>query len=241
MLYLIGLGLEIEDLSIKAINALKNCEKVYVENYTTKLPYSLKELESFLAKLLKKKINLEEEASRELVESSVLLNEARKRNIALLIYGDPLAATTHSALLLEAKKKKIKVEIIHAPSIITAIAETGLQLYKFGKVVSLPKWKENYKPSSFYEIIKENLKCKAHTLLLVDRNLKLKEALQELLIASNKELEKKQILVVKLGKSRKILKGTLAELKKVKIEEPYCIVIPAQLHFLEKELLELKA
>lgn len=236
MLYLIGLGLEKEDISLKALAAIKKCKKVYLETYTTKLPYSAAEL----GKLVKKKLV---EANREIVENKMneILGESKKQDVALLIYGDPLSATTHIILITEAKKQKIKTQVIHAPSILTAISETGLQLYKFGKTASLPKWQDNFKPTSFTNIIKENLSIGAHTLLLVDIGMNVQDALDELK-ESFEELSGKTIIISsRLGtQKQKIISGKLKELinKKLKIEEPFCIIIPASLHFAEEEMLK---
>jgi diphthine synthase len=239
MLYLIGLGLEKEDISLKALAAIKKCKKIYLETYTTKLPYKKAELE----KIIKKKTI---EADREIVENKMpeLLAEAKKQDVALLIYGDPLAATTHITFMIEAKKQKIKTQIMHAPSILTAASETGLQLYKFGKTASMPAWKPNYTPSSFIEIIKENLSINAHTLLLIDIGLKIEDALNQLKESSGEALMDNMIIIAsKLGTSKqKITKGKLKDLlsikSKLKIDEPYCMIIPSSLHFTEAEFLE---
>ena len=63
------------------------------------MPYQKSELEKIINRRI---IN----AKRELVESDFLINEAKKQDIALLIYGDPLSATTHLSLINEAKKSK---------------------------------------------------------------------------------------------------------------------------------------
>jgi len=239
MLYLIGLGLEKEDISLKALAAIKKCKKVYLETYTTKLPYSKAELE----KVIKKKTA---EADREIVENKMqaILDEAKKQDIALLVYGDPLSATTHVTFLLEAKKQAVKTQVIHAPSIMTAISETGMQLYKFGKTASLPRWQENFKPTSFFNIIKENLGMNAHTLLLVDIGLNAQDALEELKEASDSSLSGNLIVIAsRLGTSKqKIISGKLRDLlnKKLKIEEPFCIIIPSSLHFTEAEMLKMQ-
>ena len=235
MLYLIGLGLDKNDLTFAALEIIKQCKKVYLENYTTKLPYKKAELE----KLIKKKII---EADRKLVESNFFVKEAKKQNIALLIYGDPLAATTHIILMTELKKAKIKIKILHNASIFNAISQTGLQLYKFGKTTSIPKWQKSFEPISFYNIIKENLSIGAHTLLLIDKGLCLKDAFKELKKASNKELDDKIIIICsQLGTSeQKIVNGKFKDLiKKVpKIKEPFCIIIPGLLHFTEFEFIK---
>jgi len=241
MLYLIGLGLNENDLSLRALDAIKRCEKIYLENYTTKLPYKKTKIE----KIIKKKVI---GANRKLVESDFLIKEAKKHNIALLVYGDPLSATTHFSLISEAKKSKVKIKILHNASVFNAVGDTGLHLYKFGKTASIPKWQEHFKPTSFYNIIKENLSIDAHTLLLIDIGLSLKEALKELDEASNKdkefknELNEKKILICsQLGtKNQKIISGKIRELENKKVKEPFCIIIPASLHFTEAEFLKYK-
>ena len=144
MFYLIGLGLNEKSISLEALEALKKCKKIYLENYTIEFPYSKKKLE----KIIGKKID---ELKREEVESEKFLDEAKKKNIALLVYGSPLAATTHISLLIKCEEDKIKYKMFHNASIMGAIAETGLQLYKFGKTTSMPAWKGDYKPKSFVE------------------------------------------------------------------------------------------
>jgi len=233
MLYLIGLGLDKNDLTIRALNIIKKCKKVYLEIYTTKLPYKKLELE----KIIKKKVI---DAPRNIVESDFLIKEAKKQNICLLIYGDPLSATTHLTLMNEAKKKRIKIQILHNASIFNAISQTGLHLYKFGKTASIPKWKEHYEPTSFYQIVKENLSIDAHTLLLIDPGLSLNHALKELEEASDKELKDKKIIICsQLGtKNQKIINGKIKDLINKKVKEPFCIIIPASLHFTEAEFIK---
>jgi diphthine synthase len=133
MLYIIGLGLNEKSISQEGLDAIKKCKEVYLDNYTVEFPYNIEKLEE----TIKKKILL---ANRDFVESFEIINRAKKEDIALLVYGNPLTATTHISLIQEAKKQKIKSEIIHNASILDAIAETGLQLYKFGKTTSLPNF-----------------------------------------------------------------------------------------------------
>ncbi len=237
MLYLIGIGLDKKDISLKALEAIAKCKKIYLEIYTTKLPYSIKELEKIIKKTIIK-------ADRSMIEnkSSEFIKKAKAQDIALLIYGDPLAATTHLSLLLETKKMRIKTKIIHSSSVLTAISETGLQLYKFGKTTSIPKWQQSYKPTSFYNIIKENQSINAHTLVLVDKGLSIREAINELTEASKNKLNNNLVIICsELGTQRqKIIKGKLKELKNLsKLREPFCIVIPASLHFTEAKFLKI--
>ena len=60
--------------------------------------------------------------------SDEILRDARDKNIALLVAGDPFAATTHTDLILRAKQMNIKTRVIHNASIFNAIGCCGLQL-----------------------------------------------------------------------------------------------------------------
>ena len=80
----------------------------------------------------------------------------------------------------------------------------------------------------------ENLSINAHTLLLVDIGLSLKDALKQLEIASNKTL-KKIIIISRAGtKNKKIIHNTISKLKNYKAKEPFSIIIPAKLSYGEK-------
>ena len=238
MLYLIGLGLNIKVISLQVLEAIKKCRKIYLENYTVDFPYELKELEkSITRKILP--------APREFVENKAeeFLKGAEKENIALLIYGSPLTATTHISLIQEAEKNKIKYEIIYSASIIDAMSETGLQIYKFGKIASMPKWNEekNFTPESFIQIVIENKSINSHTLILMDIGLEFRDSLKQLEIsAKRKKLRLDEIIVCQsLGtQHRKIFYGKISELKSREIKQPYCIIIPAKFHFIEKEILK---
>ncbi len=233
--YLIGLGLEKKSVSADALAVLQNCDGIYLENYTVNFPYSIKELEDALGLKI-------EQLSRQNVESEKFLENAKTKNIALLVYGDSLSATTHLQLIISCKKQNILYKIFHNSSILTAVAETGLSLYKFGKTTSMPNWKEHTnKPTSFVNYIKENLSIKAHTLILTDIGLKLKKAIEQLEESAKKEkinLPKKIIIVSKAGiDKQKIFYDLISELKKKKVKMPFCIILPSELHFLEKEAL----
>jgi diphthine synthase len=230
MLYIIGLGLNEKGISLSGLEIIKKCKKAYLESYTVNFPYSEKEIE--------KKVIL---ANRDLVESDKLIKEAKKENICLLVYGSPLTATTHITLIQEAKKNKVKYEIIYNGSVFDAVAETGLQIYKFGKIASMPKWSNSFKPISFMEIVKQNQKIDAHSLILIDIGLDLKDALEELKIsAEESEIELDKIVICsRLGtKDSKVLYKKFENLKNLNVKKPYCIIIPSKLHFVEQEVLE---
>jgi diphthine synthase len=233
MLYIIGLGLNEKGISQEGLEAVKKCKKIYLENYTVNFPYS----EKILEKIIKKKII---SANREFVESNSIVKEAKKENVALLVYGSPLTATTHISIIQEAKKSKVKCEIIYNASIFDAIAETGLQIYKFGKIASMPKWQKNFTPASFMEIVKQNLEIDAHSLILIDIGLELKDAIKELEESAKEYNIKLDKIVIcsRLGtKDSKIIYKNTENLKNLNVKKPYCIIIPSKLHFIEAEVL----
>jgi len=237
MLYLIGLGLNVDGISKYGLAVMKKCKRIYLENYTVDFPYREGELEHILGKKILP-------ANRELVEGLGLVDEAKKMDIALLVYGSPLTATTHISLIQEAKNCGVKHKVIYNASILDAIAETGLQIYKFGKIASMPKWnaKKNFTPDSFMEIVAENRSIKAHSLILVDIKLEFQDALKQLEISSKKHNIKlgKILVCSQLGtKNRKIIYKFPEELQTYKnLKKPYCIILPGKLHFMEKEVLE---
>jgi diphthine synthase len=233
MLQIIGLGLNEKGISVEGKETLKKCKKVYLENYTVEFPYKLEKLE----KIINKKIISLDRAQ---VESEKLVIEAKEKNICLLVYGCPLFATTHISLIEDCKKNKVKYKIIYASSVFDAIAESGLQLYKFGKIASMPTWRKNFAPDSFLDFVKENKSINAHSLILIDIGLSFKDALNQLIKGSkNKKFKLDKILVCsQLGFKSKFYYNSINKLKKKKIKTPFCFVIPGKLHFLEEEVLE---
>lgn len=234
MFYLIGLGLDLKSMSLEALDLCRKADKVYIENYTVEFPYDIERLMEILGKQI---IPL----TRILVEEEKFVDGARKKNIVLLVYGSPLTATTHISLILKCKKEKIDYKIIHNASIIDAVTETGLQIYKFGKTASMPRWEKNFKPISFIETIKLNLAIKAHTLILVDIGLSYGDALKQLQEACKKKVKLGKVIVCsKLGTSNsKVYYDFLPELYGKEVYSPFCFIVPSKLHFLEEEALNL--
>lgn len=241
-LYLIGLGLsEPEDITLKGLNVAKKCEMVFLEGYTQELAFGPKELE----KLLGKKV---ETASRSQIEEDVewIVRKAKQEDVAVLVAGDPLAATTHIDLLLRAKKAKVKFEVVHNASILSAVGITGLQLYKFGRTTTLPKPQQGFEPESPYTAIVENKKAGLHSLVLLDIGMSVGEGVNELLkleLKLGKKAFTESALVVGCGrigsKNVKIKYASAKSLLKENFGEgPQCIIVPGKLHFMEEEFLQ---
>ncbi|KAL8927800.1 MAG: hypothetical protein Q9208_002216 [Pyrenodesmia sp. 3 TL-2023] len=183
MLYLIGLGLADEtDITVKGLQIVKKAQRVYLEAYTSILLVDKDRLEAFYERpvLL---------ADREMVESNedAILFGADTEDVAFLVVGDPFGATTHSDLVLRARQLKIPTQIIHNASVMSAVGATGLQLYNFGQTVSMVFFTDTWKPSSFYDRVKENRQTGLHTLMLLD--IKVKEQSEENLARGRKIFE----------------------------------------------------
>uniref|UniRef100_A0A0N4ZST0 diphthine methyl ester synthase n=1 Tax=Parastrongyloides trichosuri TaxID=131310 RepID=A0A0N4ZST0_PARTI len=164
--YLIGLGLgNVEDITVKGMKIIKQCDKVFLESYTSILSSGLSP--DALEKFYEREII---PADRDMVESDSdkILCNAKDNDVALLVVGDPFGATTHSDIYLRAIEKGISVKVIHNASIMNAIGCTGLQLYNFGETVSFCFWTETNKPISYFDKILLNLERNQHTLCLLD-------------------------------------------------------------------------
>ena len=103
--YLIGAGLDLKSVSVDALEVLKKCRKVYLESYTVDFPYEVSDIE----KLGIKAIPL----TRTMVEMEDFVEEAKLQDIALLVYGSPLTATTHISLILKCRKENINYDNSH--------------------------------------------------------------------------------------------------------------------------------
>src|SRR3989338_6111494 len=116
-LYFIGLGLNNEkDITVNGLEAVKKCDVVYLENYTSVLNCPKETLEKFYGKKIIT-------ARRSLVEAddNEIIENAKSKNAAFLVIGDPFAATTHIDLFLRAKKEGIKCFVIHSSSIVSSV------------------------------------------------------------------------------------------------------------------------
>ncbi len=230
-LLLIGTGISF-DLTLSAIEELKNCDEAYVERYTNLIEDEKLRL---LEKIINKKIILLE---RKDVESKLLIEKAKTAKIALLASGDPLTATTHITLLLDAKKAGVETSVIHNSSIYTVAAgKAGLQIYRFGKTASLVNPRPNYKPISSLDIIRENLARNVHTLVLLDTEPHFMDANDALEMLSEFEYA---VVLSRLGeKDEKVTYGKISKLKENTHlgTPPFSIIIPAKLHLVEEEYL----
>lgn len=264
VLYVIGLGLGDEkDVTVRGLECIQSCKRVYLEHYTSILGIDAARLEAFYGR----KVIL---ADRNMVESDAeqIYLDGIDSNIAFLVVGDPLCATTHTDLILRARKLKVPVEVIHNTSVMGAAASCGLQLYQFGYTVSIPLFEGTWRPTSFYDRVKYNLGGKMHTLCLLDIKVKepdydsmlsgrvqfLPPRFMSINVAIDQLLEAERgrgegvatgnslaVGMARLGQpTQKIVFGTLLELRRVDFGPPlHCLALCGELHALEEEMLEL--
>lgn len=245
---MIGLGLyDDKDISLKGAEALKEAEVIYAEFYTSRLfGGSLKNLEDEQGI----KINI---LNREAVEEeNIPIREAKNKDVAFICAGDPLIATTHTDLMIQAKKKGIDTKVIHSSSILTAAPGlSGLQAYKFGKVTTIPFPAENFFPHSPYLAIKNNLEGSMHTLVLLDiqahldRYMTANQGMEYLLnvekVRDDNIITEDTLAVVvaRAGAEKPVVRADkIGKLMDEDFGGPlHCLIIPADMHVVEAEAL----
>ena len=250
-LIFIGLGLGNEKgITLRGLEAARSCDKLFMENYTSILEEgSIRRLE----KLLEKPIILLNRADVE--TNGHIIQIAEKENVAFLVPGDVMSATTHIDLRIRAMAVGITTEVIHGVSVFTAIPGLlGLQNYKFGRTITIPLPEPNFKPTSFYEKALENHKAGMHTICLLDikqdinKFMTANEALEVLGDIEN-ELsggllppDRLVCVVARAGSDDVLVKaGYFKDMLTADFGGPlHSVVIPGELHFLEaKALVEL--
>ncbi|MBN1941302.1 MAG: diphthine synthase [Candidatus Diapherotrites archaeon] len=166
MFYLIGIGLNPKQITREALDAIKDSGKVFFESYTS--TYSDGAIGA-LEELCGKKFV---ELNRKGVEEGfgLFLKEAKEagQDIALLVFGNALNATTHVQLLIQAKALGMKYAVIPGISVFDYLPETGLDAYKFGRVCTIVAPKKNFAPEDFYNVVEKNFAAGLHTLCLLE-------------------------------------------------------------------------
>ena len=163
-LVLIGMGPGgIAGMTRAAIQAAKNADYRRYEAYTALWSDSdLADLESEIGPI--------EKVMRPEVEDPVdLLDLAKDGVVALLVVGDPLQATTHVDLQLQAAEAGIDCTVIHGISITGLVTGAiGLSNYKFGRQTTLTYPYGGWVATSPLEVIALNRMQGLHTLALLD-------------------------------------------------------------------------
>tara|TARA_B100001989_G_C24475495_1_gene431558 strand:- start:163 stop:1041 length:879 start_codon:yes stop_codon:yes gene_type:complete len=163
-LVLIGMGPGmLASMTSEAIIAAKSADFRYYEAYTALWPKE--ELNR-----LEKEIGLIQKVMRPEIEHPKEILDLSKDNVvAVLIVGDPLQATTHVDLQLQAMEQGIDCRIIHGISITNIVTGAiGLSNYKFGRQTTITYSYSNWIATSPLEVLAMNRVMGQHTLALLD-------------------------------------------------------------------------
>lgn len=234
MIYLIGTGLYyLNDMPLRAIDALKKADRIFLERYT-----NLNDLSSLgrIEEAIGKKVTVKD---RGFFESGEPIKLGKSEDIALLVPGDPFAATTHISLVVEAKREGIKMKVIHASSIFSAAGSAGLSLYKFGAVTSIPIYHDKFNITSFIETIRKNQQNGLHSLVLLealdeDRFVNEREAVEAIKKAGGNMMDEKEIIVLSRVGSEEERISRFAWVREP-LKPPLSLIIPGETSEVEEE------
>ena len=237
MLIFIGMGLwDEKDITCRGLEIAREADEVYIEFYTSKLMgTSLDRIKEFIGREIRvlERSDLEE-------NSRWIIERAKDKTVAILTPGDPMIATTHSALRLEAEKRGVKTKIVNAGSIINAVCGlTGLHNYKFGKSATV-SWMKSRTP---LDVIMQNQSINAHTLLFLDLHPKpmtIRDAVDILMAIDSDVGELFAVGIARAGSDSPVVKcDRLKKLKDYDFGNPLhvMVVLAKKLHFMEYECL----
>jgi len=252
-LKLVGLGLSAGSITLDAICKIRSCQVVYIDTYTS---IWFPDIHSLALKLrsIGKEVAIARRNDLEGAGIKFLVDRAKHEEICILIPGDPLIATTHSALIVEAAKAGVDTEVGIAPSIHTAaISLSCLQVYRFGKIVTVVRPKNGVFFDYPLTVVHENRRRDLHTLMLLEIDVESQyymtpaEALNILLEAQRRnkmdvlQLDDIIIVIEALDSDNGSVRvTTVGEALKTPFNTPpYSLIVPSKrLHPLEEECLQ---
>ncbi|HDR73899.1 MAG TPA: diphthine synthase [Methanoculleus sp.] len=248
MLTFVGLGLyDEQDISLKGLESIRRADRVYLESYTSVL---MGADVPALEQLYKKPLII---LGREDVEQNPepILEQAKTGEVAFLTGGDPMVSTTHADLRIRAAREHVATRIIHGASISSAVCGlTGLQNYRFGKSCSLPFPARGWFPTTPLETIRQNQNQNLHTLAYLDiqehRYMRVRDgiaSIEGMAEALGLPAPSLYVGVARAGSPEPfVAAGDAERLNQIDFGPPlHILVIPAELHVIEKEYLEMFA
>ncbi len=184
VLVLAGLGTSLDYATIRLLDEISTADIVLIEAYTSiAVGYTYERLRRIALGKVRyvSRKDLEE-------DYEWIIEAARNKKVVILIAGDPLTATTHVSLLVEAKRKGVDVDVVLGVSgVYASITQSYLQAYRFGRIVTLTYPEREYIPYTTVEVVRSNLEKNLHTLVLLDirfdegRAMRINEAVEILL------------------------------------------------------------
>ena len=241
MLTFVGLGLYDErSITVEGQDALRDADRVFAEFYTSKLVgTTVEDLESYHDATIEVRDRAGVEQNPE-----AILDSAETGSTVFLVAGDPMVSTTHTDLRLRAHERGIETRIVHGTTAQAAASSlTGLQNYRFGKATTVPfAYRDNPLPESIVETIADNRERGLHTLCYLD----IKAAEDRYMTADvaaerlAPELDGLGVVVARAGGPEPlVVADRLSTLAEGAFGDPlHLLVIPGDLHHLEREALD---
>ena len=248
---MVGCGLTPDLITLRALTVVREADYVFVDAYTSRLlGEGLNELEELIGRKIEvlSRSDLEEGLTRK------VLSLASVKRVALLVVGDPLVATTHIAIVVEAAKRGIDVEIVPGISIVpTALTLSGLMIYKMGRIATITYPVHGVLSEHPYNVLKDNDERGLHTFFLLEMDaekgyyMTVPEAIEilyKLEEGRGEGVVSPQRLAVAVGalgdrRRQRVCPGTLDELMRFDADVPHTlIVVSPKPHFMEEEALD---
>lgn len=240
-LYLVGLGLSPSFLTEAAKEAVKSSQCVFIDVYTSYFDPAALGVE---AKPLDRR-ELEDRGGAAIEECLRAGKDA-----ALLVPGDPLAATAHAALVASFRRKGYEVIVVPGVSAIcAAMSAACLSIYKLGGVATVTYPRMGVYSARPYELAEQNLARGLHTLLLLDvkddggfmQPSDAATVLMELERRFGKGVfvgERRVVVAYRLGwPGGGVAVGALEEVARSRLPAPAVLIVPGELNPVERECL----
>ena len=247
MLILAGAGLGPGGVGDSLKKLLTDADLVVVETYTS----PMSEWIVGLAKGYARDVMV---ATRDLLEerSHEIVRLAAQKDVVVLVPGDPLIATTHSSLIVEAIESGVKARVIPAVSgPCASMSASGLQFYRFGRKITIPgPWRGvglTYVALWFLG----NLCLNLHTLFLLDVSPSgdqlspadgaraVLDGLKELLGEVPPAFGGLLTLAISVGEGQvESSYSTLSQPQGLRELKPSSLIVPSHLHVSEREFLQ---
>ena len=252
-LYLVGVGLAPDLITLRGLGIARRADKLLVDSYTSATPEGLEGVEKVIGRPLEPVGRSGLEGKAEVIMEYL----ERGLSVALLVVGDPLVATTHVSLLLDARRRGFECEVVPAPGILpNALTLSGLMVYKMGKVATVTYPVDGKLSFYPYDVVKDNDSRNLHTVLLLEMDaergvmmsvsdaVRLLEKMEEVRGEGVFPPTRKIIAVSALATSKqRICYAPLKELRRYAYEYgPHTLVVPSpKLHFVEEDALKILA
>ncbi len=246
-LYFIGMGLSRSLMTNIAQDIIRRADVVIYDTYTS---LSCDISPDYIRSLASGRVI---EANRDLLEnrSSEVIGMAKDKAVAIATVGDPMIATTHVSMAIEARKAGVKVLVVPGVSVhCYLISKSMLSSYKFGKSVTVVYPNYGLIDTAPYSVIKSNRSLGMHTVLYLDikdgKFMTPNEAVSLLFkmedMKKESVIKEDDIIVVgsRLGcEDEDIVSLSLGEAKKYDFgKPPHILIFPSNLHYMEADALK---